>query len=660
MLLRSIELHNFRQFINERIDFSTDTDRNVTLVIGDNGTGKTTFAQAFTWCLYGETDFSNKTMLNRIVAENMTPDQKETVKVVLSLSHGDAEYEIIRTQEYKKSYSNKVTGANTVLNIARKTSNGNTKYLKPNECEFEIKKIIPKELASYFFFDGERIEKMSKEIASGRKSSNFANAVQNLTGLNAILSALDHLTPTRKNSVMGKFNEAYKGDSGGKIQQLTKEIDALQAEIDQMTARQAEVEDELNTARRSKAKFEQDIKQYADGERLQNERDQLTKNLNDAKNLKAQLVKRICKVYNEKMTNFFALSLVQRALEVASRSDFSGKDIPEMHSKTIDFLLKRGTCLCGTHLDPGTLPYNKVKELLEYLPPQSIGVTVGQFVKDSQARYAREEDMLDSISEQLSTISQQDDHIADIEDQIATISAQLDGDDVRQQVKNLNAQIKACDTLIAAREKEQKTLTFNLGVKSTEKAHKENSRSELSLLDKNNRKIELYKAYTERIYLEMYAEYKEKEKQIREDLENSINEIFKTIYNGGLSLTIDDHYNISVYVTDYEGDVETSSAQSIAVIFAFITAIIKMARENQRLNGDETYSEPYPLVMDAPLSAFDKRRIKAICSAIPETAEQVIIFIKDTDGELAEEHLGTRVKKRYYFEKIDEFQTHLS
>lgn len=129
-----------------------------------------------------------------------------------------------------------------------------------------------------------------------------------------------------------------------------------------------------------------------------------------------------------------------------------------------------------------------------------------------------------------------------------------------------------------------------------------------------------------------------------------INEIFKSIYDGGLSLTIDEHYNISVYVTDFDGGVETSTAQSISVIFAFISAIIKMARENQIENGDEAYSEPYPLVMDAPLSAFDKRRIKAICSAIPETAEQVIIFIKDTDGELAEEHLGTKVMTRHYFE----------
>ena len=660
MLLRSIELHNFRQFINEKIDFSTDPERNVTLVIGDNGTGKTTFAQAFTWCLYGETDFSNKVMLNRLVSEKMTPDQKATVKVILTLTHGDADYQITRSQDYKKSYSNKVTGANTVLNIARKNKDGNIKYLKPNECEFEIKKIIPKELAGYFFFDGERIEKMSKEIASGHKSSNFSNAVQNLTGLNATLTALEHLSTTRKNSVYGKFNEAYKGDSDGKMQQLTKEIDALQAEIDRMTNLQSEIEDELSAARASKAKFEQDIKQFADGERLQNERDNLNKQLINARSLRAQLVKRICKSFNEKMTNFLSLSLVLRSLDVVSHSDFSGKDIPEMHAKTIDFLLNRGTCICGTHLDPGTIPYNKVKELLEFLPPQSIGVTVGQFVKDSQSRFLQNGDMYEAISEQLGTISQQDDHISDLEDQIATISAQLDGDDVREQVKKLNAQIKSCDSIIAAREHEKRNITFSLGAKDTEKKLKENSRAELSLLDKSNRKIEICKAYTERIYQELYAEYKSEEKRIRENLESSINEIFKTIYNGGLSLTIDERYNISVYVTDYEGDVETSTAQSIAVIFAFISAIIKMARENQRIRKDEAYSEPYPLVMDAPLSAFDKRRIKAICSAIPETAEQVIIFIKDTDGELAEEHLGAKVMTRHYFEKINEFETRLS
>ena len=659
MLLQSIKLENFRQFTDERIDFSTDPERNVTLIIGENGTGKTTFAQSFFWCLYGETDFTDKILINRTVAEKLQPDQKATVRVELRLTHGSANYEIVRTQEYKKSYSGKVSGANTVLSISVKSADGNTRYLKPLECETEIKKILPKELSSYFFFDGERIEKMSKEIASGKKSSGFSDAVVGLTGLKATLAALGHLSPKKNSSVIGKFNDDYKGDSSEKILKFTKEIEALQAELDKIESRLAEIDDEIDAARTSKAKFEEDIKQYADGEKLQNQRDKLNRDLVAAKKLKAQFIKALCATFNGGMTSFFSLSLVERALKVLSESDFSGKDVPEMHAKTIKYLIKRGTCICGTHLSEGSIPYNKVMELLDYLPPQSIGVTVGQFIKDSRSQYGKEITLYNDVATQLALIRQQDETIANIENDISLISEKLDGDDVREQVKKLNAQIQACERNISDRTAEQKRLLNRQGAAEKEKSLKETSRSELSLLDVNNRRIELYKAYATRIYTELFSEYKTREKSIRDKLEASINEIFKSIYDGGLSLSIDEKYNISVYVTDFDGGVETSTAQSISVIFAFISAIIKMARENQIENGDESYSEPYPLVMDAPLSAFDKRRIKAICSAIPETAEQVIIFIKDTDGELAEEHLGTKVKTRHYFEKLDEFNTRL-
>ena len=46
MLLKSIKLVNFRQFINESIDFAEGKGgKNVTIILGENGTGKTTFAQ---------------------------------------------------------------------------------------------------------------------------------------------------------------------------------------------------------------------------------------------------------------------------------------------------------------------------------------------------------------------------------------------------------------------------------------------------------------------------------------------------------------------------------------------------------------------------------------------------------------------------------------
>lgn len=659
MLLKSIKLENFRQFADGQIDFSTDPAQNVTLIIGENGTGKTTFAQAFFWCLYGETTFTDKNLLNRNVSESMTPDQTETVKVVLTLTHGSADYQIIRTQEYKKSCSNKVQGANTVLNISVKSADGNTRYLRSLECETEIKKILPKELSHYFFFDGERIEKMSKEIAAGKRSSSFADAVVGLTGLNGIQEALRHLSPSKwSTSVIGKFNADYV-DSDGEVTALTDSIKKLQQELEGIGNEIVACEHEIEAAEHEKKSAEEEIKQYADGARLQYEKERLGKDMILAKTSKGRLVRDVCHAFNAGMTRFFAMSMVQQSMEMVSKSDFGGKDIPEMHAKTIQFLLDRGSCLCGTQLMEGSVAYNNLCDLLEYLPPKSIGVTVGAFVKESRQLYAREDDLFGDIGEMMGDISRQDDNINDLEEEIRLISSKLGGDDMREQVRKLNARIKTCSDRIIKQNMTKNALLRRQGGAETEKKQKENKRAELSLLDKNNRHIERCKAYAQRIYEDLSSEYQSKEKEIRENLEISINDIFKAIYDGGLSLSIDDKYNISVYVNDYEGEVETSTAQSISVIFAFISAIIKMARDNCKKIGEESYAEPYPLVMDAPLSAFDKRRIQAICTAIPEAAEQVIIFIKDTDGDLAEEHLGTKVKKRHRFSKIDEFNTKL-
>jgi DNA sulfur modification protein DndD len=80
-----------------------------------------------------------------------------------------------------------------------------------------------------------------------------------------------------------------------------------------------------------------------------------------------------------------------------------------------------------------------------------------------------------------------------------------------------------------------------------------------------------------------------------------------------------------------------------------------MAR-NMRLE-DSVSTEPYPLVMDAPLSSFDKKRIEKICNTLPAIAEQIIIFIKDTDGEYAEKYMAEKIGARYELEKITEIET---
>lgn len=661
MLLKSIKLENFRQFRNESIDFAQgENGKNVTIIIGENGTGKTTFAQAFFWCMYGETEFSDKVILNKRVSAEMTPGTEEKVRVTLTLKHGEVDYTLIREQVYHKNYANSVKGDNTVFNIAVKDVSGETKYVKKSQCEAEVKSILPKELSRYFFFDGERIEKMSKDISTGKKATDFAEAVKGLLGLNAMISAIGHFNPRSSLSVIGSYERSFDSKSNKKIQEYTATIERCNARLEEIDAALEDLKVQKNSAEARKSEKIVELKQYSEGEKLQQNKEDIQNRINNTVRMRSMIYKNMCKDFNASMSSFFSLSLTKRALDLLSRHDYAGKDIPFIRDKTIEYLLRQKVCICGTHLDEGSVPYEKVRSLLDVIPPKSLSTYVSDFKKESKRRAGNLKDLVGQLQEYLATASQQSDDIMDMTDDLHKIEVKLSGGDVREKVRIINNEIQICVNTINKCDKDKDNLNIERGGLERDRDRADTERQNLTLLDEKNRKTQIYLTYARRIYEELENVYRTSEEEIRNRLQDTINDIFKQIYEGGLSLTIDPKYHITVQATDYEGDVETSTAQSISVIFAFITGIIKMARENRNANNDDAKllsSEPYPLVMDAPLSAFDKRRIKTVCEALPETAEQVIIFIKDTDGELAEEYMGNRIGSRHQFDKKNEFET---
>lgn len=54
MKIRSITLNNYRLYRGvNTISFEPDRDKNIYLISGENGFGKTTFLHSLIWCLYG-------------------------------------------------------------------------------------------------------------------------------------------------------------------------------------------------------------------------------------------------------------------------------------------------------------------------------------------------------------------------------------------------------------------------------------------------------------------------------------------------------------------------------------------------------------------------------------------------------------------------------
>lgn len=284
---------------------------------------------------------------------------------------------------------------------------------------------------------------------------------------------------------------------------------------------------------------------------------------------------------------------------------------------------------------------------------------INQFVRDCELKSEASDDLFKDVSDKYTMIRNSETTDAEIQNDIKGIEKKLQG---MEKVGNLQKDLMKYEKVLRGFRDERDELNQKKGSNETSRRRCITERKELTLKDKNNRKIEIYKAYAQYMYDELDVQYQEKETETRAELEKNVNEIFRSIYNGGFSLSIDEKYNIQVIVNDFEGfneNIETSTAQSISVIFAFIAGVIKMARQSRNQESEMLVSESYPLVMDAPLSAFDKTRIKTICAVLPKVAEQVIILIKDTDGEIAETNMGEKVGKRYLFDKKNEFETYL-
>ena len=544
MLLKSLKLKDFRQFKGEQeITFSTDPVRNVTVIMGENGSGKTTLAQAFTWCLYGDTDFDDKSMLCKATGQTMLPGNEEKVRVELALQHNNIDYLCIREQLYSKDNSGSIRRHNqTTFKIAYKNADGQREYVPDGETELRI---LPTELSKYFFFDGERIGYMSKEIRKG-KSAEFAQAVRSLLGLSAFQSALEHLGG--RNSVIKMYNESYDTKSDSKMAQYTKEIEEYEEKLQAIEERLAAIDGEEAIATDKKAELEEEIRLNKDSEVLARERDELVRKIKELVAKKASSEDSLLKVFNNNAHSYFAKKMMSDALSQLAAADKIDTGIPYIHAKTIEFLIKRKKCICGADIEFGNEAYKELNDLLEFIPPQSIGTSIGQFVRECELRCKSSDTLFEDISTKFGFIREFDNTYTGYQNQINIIREKLEK---MKNVGELQARLSNYERALRNLSVERRELDRNQALLERDKERRETERKELSLKDENNRKIEVYKAYAQYMYTTLRSLYQEKENETRQQLEQIVNEIFKSIYNGGFSLSIDEKYNIQVIVNEF-------------------------------------------------------------------------------------------------------------
>lgn len=334
MLINKIELQNFRQFKDKQIiEFSTDANKNVTVVMGENGAGKTTLEQAFIWCLYGDIGFKSAQLLNREIQDCLDELKNVVVMVTLYLTHDKKQYTVSRWQEY--SYYKK--GIQEGFLVSERNANGDWNGLNPIQSISFVQNMLPQSLAQFFFFDGEHIDKMSKDLLDKNRSADFQNAVRGLAGLDAMFELIQHFgSESKKRSVIGKFASQIDAAGDDKLKKISEQIvtDTKDKEFaDQEIIKLAE---EIQRFSHDRDEINQELGKLSQKINLQSQFDNLERLKKTETDHKKTLEKSLFNYFSKNLGSYYLNLYKDRVFEILKNAKVLDKGVPGINAKTIE------------------------------------------------------------------------------------------------------------------------------------------------------------------------------------------------------------------------------------------------------------------------------------------------------------------------------------
>ncbi len=661
MLLKKITYHNFRPFIGEQEIVLTpsekNADSNVVVILGDNTFGKSTFVLSFIWCLYGESRFSRKDdILNKKVEKGMKFGQQESASVEVEFEDDNKIYTMTRTQLFTKGQNGYLNAEKSIAKLTFVTEKGETKSAGSSQAQINevISAILPKDLSSFFFFEGEKNNEISRR--------DLGTSVRTLLGLEAFEKMRSHLFGSSNqdspspSSVMGYYLEKQNDVSNEKAKIEHAKFVKAQEDIEKIDARILEIRTEIEGYEAKIEAINETLRQAGPSKELQKRRDAIA---SDLKRLEGELVKN-----NKKLLNLFSrdsLSLFVTPLlgKVSSRleeMDVADKGIKGIEASAIHELLARGVCLCGTDLKAGTLAYKNVEKYIDYIPPKSVGTLVRDMMENINGNEYKAKSFVEDFE--------------DIYKTIQSIKVQINNLELEDKAKLLEIkEIGNIDTTDAEANlsKYKRTLADlreELERKNAERTRKqsecetaENNFNQYRSKSDKAKEYQLYYKYAEQMYRWVNNNYSKQEKEMLARLNTYVRELFNSMYSGERDIYIDEKYNINI---KYNGEiVDDTGGLRVIQYFAYVGGLVKLAYEVMQERADEQagvqeLGEQYPLVLDAAFSHADQTHTQNIARELANATSQLIFAVMEKDWLYAKTGLVGKVGRMYELRKIDE------
>lgn len=659
MIIKSLELENFRQYKGKQPElklYLNDKEKNVTIFLGDNTSGKTTLLQSFLWCLYGYVNFQSKDeLLNKDTEYEVQTGKLKSadVSVKMVVDYLGSEYTISRKRTYTIQGKNVSCNNGEEFTVWKKSENGDLNSIVRKNAENLVQEMFPKDLSDYFFYDTERF----KNITSKKEVN---NSVRGLLGLTSLENMIDHIgRKDLSSSVLGQLHSELDIGTEPKYTELIETNNQLQNKIQESSKDKEQIMEQIQ-------KYEIEIKDIREKltrmdkvselerQRIQLENELKTLNF-DLENKRQRFKKQI----NNNTYAFFAAPLITKAKDLLADKEFDNVGIKDMNANSIDHILERGVCICGVEIEKHSREEQALLREKEFLPPKSIGMMIQQFKE-------RTDNFLLNSSNFVEDINVVKEDIAKIELEIDRIDDELD--QISQKIKS-NSDSRTLEETLTKFERYKDDKIQSLGkinakIEGRQKLIDRNINIIETLAIKNHKNNELYEkiAYLNEVLAWAKKSFEKREEEINESLQVKINDAFQKIYHGNRLVKIDEKYNVSLIVEGPGGNKKVDTSEGLETVknFSFLAGLVGLAIEKRAEDlktdaGSEI--EPLPLVIDAPFSNTDSRHVSKIAEVLPSVAEQLILIVMQKDFDHAINSMADSIGIQYQIEKISETHT---
>lgn len=612
MELIRLKIVNFRQFYGEQvIEFSTDSNRNITLIHGENGVGKTTILNSLLWCLFENLteDFEEPDLL---ISKEARDDGVSHARVELWFSHDQVDYHVIRSLNGSGETTFKV-------HIIKAGNYAEIPYPKSL-----VNSVLPEGMAGYFFFHGEGVTSLSK----GKTGSRFRNAIRDILGFSLAEQAIEDMTKV-------------KVKWGREAANLLKGAKELQDAATQKANLEEGIERDREGLRKVKAEWEA----------LEDEYTNVEDEIINSGSVSAERIQRdLQKAFGDKRAAFSRLrqeqeerkDLIQRygwavvgkalaseGLDFIDESQLKGR-IPAPYDQSfVNDLIDARECICGTELLPGSEKTERVLRLLEtantavmkdrLVKGRSVGSTIIADSKDFIPAITRCESKILSLD---AAIKEFEIRERELEDELAKIKD--------SKIEELRARRD-----VLRRKKESSAARVNEFSSSI--ARSKNSLEQVErVLAKAKGKDERYDKLStavksvERLIGLLECRLEEYEEKARLQIAASVDEILRRFSRKSRSVRVGENFNF--YMVDEDGrKAPKSKGENLLLNLAFVSALIQFAKLRESASGRLLIKgTTAPFLIDAPFGELDETYRHATCEFLPGNSRQLILLLSSS------------------------------